>query len=134
MTSIFIIMVSCHIFTLCWPYNYIHFSVTFLPNRNISTTVDARIACGTETVGALCRTMMYFLTHVSFKTTLPDMLVVDWYYGDAGLGHNYEHNVVSVKQLHCNKISVLALTPFLTRNTLNKHHTILHQNYCHVYL
>ena len=91
---IFIIMVSYHIFTLCWPYNYIHFRVRFFcPSKYIYEcqkwrpcwialawdNFDSPIACGTEILGTLCRRLMKFLTLGSFETPLPDMLAVDSY-------------------------------------------------------
>ena len=41
---------------------------------------SARIACGTERVGELCRRLVVFLTCGTFERYLPD--------GDAGLEHN----------------------------------------------
>ena len=48
----------------------------------------APIVCGTEILGSLCRRLMEFLTRSYLQTSLPDMLTLEWYYGEAGLDHN----------------------------------------------
>ena len=98
-------MVSYHILTLLWPYIYIQFRVRFSPSKYtyecqklwpywiVLAWVNfvAPIACITEGLGALYRILMAFLTCGYFKKTLPDMLAVEWYYGDAGLDYNDQY-------------------------------------------
>ena len=103
MISIFIIMVSYHIVTLCWTYNYMHFRVIFLCSSKCiyecqkwrpywivvaQENCASPITCGTEIVATLCRRLIEFLTRGSFETPMPDMLAVEWYYDEDCLDHN----------------------------------------------
>ena len=47
----------------------------------------AHIYWCTEIVGALCSSLMAFFEHVPSKQPFQ---TVEWYYGDAGSGHNNE--------------------------------------------
>ena len=123
--SLFIIIVSYYIFNLFWPYNYTHFSIIYICLSKyiyrhqkwwpywIAVAWDnfaAPITYGMDTVCALCRSLMDFLTRRSFKTPLPDMLKAEWYYGDTGLDHIDDNTFVltQLPQKKCTATNIWA--------------------------
>ena len=100
--SLFIIMVSYHIFNLWWLYNCIHFRVRFLPIKILLQTskmITILNNCGLggffcthllrhrESWTSLHNTDGLFDTRV-LRKYWPYMLAVEWYYSDADLDHN----------------------------------------------
>ena len=67
-----------------WPY------WIYVPWAIFSAPIDS----GMYRVGTLCRRLMEFLTHGYSETSLPDMLEVEWYYGDSVLDHNDPYTCV----------------------------------------